>query len=75
VEGETGYCSDRSVMCDGDGSEEVRIQVEETVAIKNEIPEALKFRPIKTEREVRLQGVCKVVPSHADRPFIVPKRD
>jgi hypothetical protein len=75
VEGETGYCSDRSVTCDVDGSEEVSIQVEQTVAVKDEFIESLKFPPIKTEREVRLQVLCEMVPSHADRPFIVPKRE
>ena len=88
VEGETGCCSDTCVMCDVDGTEEVgfdleeaidmkeeiSIKVEEAVDIKDEIPEAIIFPPIKTEQEVRLQGVCEVVAAHAFRLFIAPKR-
>jgi hypothetical protein len=74
-------------MCDVDGTEEVSIEVEESIDIKeeaiikvegainikDEIPEALTFPPIKTEHEVRLWGVCEVVAAHAFRPFITPK--
>ena len=76
VEGETGPCSETCLMCDVDGNEEVGIKVEEAIDIKDEIPEALTFPPIKTEQEVRLWGVCvcAVVTSHAFRPFIAPKR-
>ena len=72
VECETGYCSETCVMCDGDGTEEVSIKAEETIAvkeevsikveetvdIKDEIQEAIPFPPVKTEHEVRLRGVC-----------------
>jgi hypothetical protein len=54
VEGETGSCSQTVVKCDVDGTEEVSIKVEESIDIKDEIPEALIFPPIKTEHEVRL---------------------
>jgi hypothetical protein len=58
VEGETGPCIETVVMCDVDGTEEVSINVEESIDIKDEIPEALIFSPIKTEQEVRLWVVC-----------------
>jgi hypothetical protein len=72
VEGETGSCSATCVTCDGDGTEEVSIEVEDiidikeevsikeegAIDIKDEIPEAITFPPIKTEHEVRLWGVC-----------------
>jgi hypothetical protein len=35
-------------MCD-DGTEEVSIKVEEAIDLKDEIPEAITFPPIKTE--------------------------
>jgi hypothetical protein len=54
VEGETGSCSDTCVTGGVGGTEDGSVQVEETVAIKGEIPEAINFPPIKTEREVRL---------------------
>jgi hypothetical protein len=58
VEGETGPCSATCVTCDVDGTEEVSINVEETIDMKDEIPEAISFPPIKTEQEVRLWVVC-----------------
>jgi len=70
VEGETGSCSETCVKCDVDGTEKVSIKVEEAVDIKDEIPEAITFPSIKTENEVRLQGVREVVATHAFRPFI-----
>ena len=70
VEGETGSCSETGVMFDVDGTEEVSINVEETIDIKNEMPEAIKFPPIKTENEVRLWVVCEVVSAHVFRPLI-----
>jgi len=87
VEGETGFCSETCVTCD-DGTEEVSIEfedtidikeedcikVEEAIDIKDEIPEAISFPSIKTEHEVRLWGVCEVVATHAFRPFIASKR-
>jgi hypothetical protein len=74
VESETGYCSETCVTCDVDGTRELSSQAEETMGIKEEIPEAIKFPPIKTEHEVRLQGVCEVVPAHSVRPFIAPQK-
>ena len=88
VEGETGSCSQTPVTCDVDGTgdvsikvedavyikDEVSIKVEEVIDIKDEIPEAATFPPIKTEHEVRLQGVCEVVAAHAFSPFIAPHR-
>ena len=54
VEGETGTCSETCVMCDVDRTEDVGIKVEEAVDVKDEIPEAITFPPIKTEQKVRL---------------------
>jgi hypothetical protein len=72
VEGETDSCSE---TCDVDGIEEVSIKVEEAIDIKDEIPETTSFSPIKTEREVRLWGVCEVVvAAHAFSTFIAPVR-
>jgi hypothetical protein len=59
VEGETGSCSQTGVTCDVDGTEEVSMKVED--AIKDEIPEDITFPPLKTEQEVRLWVVCKVM--------------
>ena len=87
VEGETGSCSETCVPCDGDGTEEVSIEFEDTIDIKDEVsvkveeaidikdenPEAIAFPPIKIEHEVRLWGVCEVVAAHALRPFIAQK--
>jgi hypothetical protein len=74
VEGETGYCSDTCVSGDVGGTEEGSVQVEEAIDIKGEIPEDINFPPIKTEHEVRLQGVCEVVPVRAVRLSVVTKR-
>ena len=54
VEGENGSCSETCIMCDADGTEEVGIKVEETIDRRGEIPQAITFSEIKTEREVRL---------------------
>jgi len=35
VEGETPSCSESSVICDDDGTEEVSIEVEEAIDVKN----------------------------------------
>ena len=59
VEGGTGSCSEKCITCDVGGTEEVSIKVEDTIDIKDEIPEAITSPPIKTENEVRLQGVCE----------------
>jgi hypothetical protein len=68
VEGETGSCSETCVMF-----EEVSIKVEETIDIKDEIPEPTLFIPINAENEVRLRGVCDTVAAPAFVPFIAPK--
>ena len=85
VEDETSSNSEECVTCDVDGTEEVSInfedaidikeeevsfKVEEAIDIKNEIPEAISFLPLKTEHEVRLWDVCEVVAAHAFRAFI-----
>ena len=64
VDGETGSCSETRVTCDVVGTEEVIIKFEEDIDIKNEMPEAIKFPPIKTENEVRLWGMCEVMAAH-----------
>jgi hypothetical protein len=73
VGGETGYCSDTCVtggVETGEGCvefeeaidiKEESIKVEEAVDIKDEMPEAIVFPPIKTEHEVRFEGVCEVL--------------
>ena len=75
VEGETGSCSETCVTCDGDGSEEVSIEFEDTIDIKDEV--SIKVEEaidIKDEfPEVRLWGVFEVVAAHAFRPFIAPQ--
>ena len=53
VEGETGSCSETCEMCDADGTEEVSIKVEGAINTRGEIPEAITFLEIKTERETR----------------------
>jgi len=84
VEGETGSCSETCVTCDVGGTEDASInfedvidikegvsfKVEEAIDIKDEIPKAISFPPIKTEHEVRLWGVCEVVAANAFRAFI-----
>jgi hypothetical protein len=52
VEGEAGSYSETVVRCGDDVAEEVSFKV-----VKDEIPEAITFQPIKTEQEVRLCGV------------------
>ena len=74
VEGETGSCIETCVMCDVDGTEEVSIKVEEAIDVKDEIPEALIFPPIKTEQEVRLSVLCEAVAAHVLLSFTAPKR-
>ena len=61
VEGGTSSCIDTCVECDVAGTEEVSIKVEEAIDIKDEIPKAIIFPPIKTEHEVRLWCVCVCV--------------
>jgi hypothetical protein len=43
------------------------------MAIKGDIPEAIKFPPIKNEQEVRLQGVNETIAAHV-WSFIAPKK-
>ena len=76
VEGETGNCSGTGVTCDiGDGTEEFSIEGEDAVDVKDEIPEAITFPPVKTEQEVRLWDVCVVMVAHAFRPFMAWKHE
>ena len=70
VDGGTGSCSETCVTCDVDRSEEVIITVEEATDIKDKMPEAVKFPPIKTQNEVRLGGVHEVLAALAFRQFI-----
>jgi hypothetical protein len=58
VEGETGSSNPTVVKCDVDGIEEVSIKVEESIDIKDEIPEAVLVPFVKTEHKVRLWCVC-----------------
>jgi hypothetical protein len=74
ADGETGSYSETCITCDVDGTEEVRIKVEEAIDIKDEFPEAISVLTIKTEHEVRLLGVCEVVAANAFGPFITTKR-
>jgi hypothetical protein len=60
----TGSCSETCVQCGVHGTEEIGIK-QEAVDIEDEIPEAITFPSIKTEHEVRLQGVCEVVAAHS----------
>jgi hypothetical protein len=60
--------------CDVHGTEEVSINVEEAIDIKEEIPEAVSCPPIKTEYEVKLWGVCEVLAAHGFRAFIAPQK-
>jgi hypothetical protein len=57
VEGGTVSDIETFVMIDADGTEEVRVKVEEAIHIKDEIPEATSLPPINTEHEVKF-GVC-----------------
>jgi hypothetical protein len=70
VEGGTGSDIETCVACGVDGTEEVSIKVEETIVIKDEIPEPEWFPQIKTEFEVRLWGLCEVVAVDGCRPFV-----
>ena len=55
VEGETGSYNQTGVECDPlEIKEEVSIKVEETIDIKDIIPETVVFPTIKTRQEVRL---------------------
>jgi hypothetical protein len=60
VEGETGSCSETCVTCDVYGTEEVSIEVEDTIDIKEEVSIKVEGAiDIKDEfPEVRLWGVC-----------------
>ena len=69
VESETGSCSETCLTCGVDGTEEIS-NVEDVIDIKDEMPEAITFPPIKTENEVRLRNECEVAAALAFRPFI-----
>jgi hypothetical protein len=68
----TGCDSETFVTFDVEGTEEISIKIEEAIDIKDEIPEAISFPPIKTEHEVRIFAICELVAAHAVRPFIAP---
>jgi hypothetical protein len=87
VDGETAAYSETGVACVDYRAEEISIEfedaidikdevikVEEAIDIKEEIPEYVTVPPLKAEQEVRLWGVCQVVTAHAFRPFMHPKR-
>ena len=75
VEVSTGSYSGTFETCDDDdGTEEVSTKVEQAIHIKNEIPEAISSRPMKTEQEVRLWNVCEFVAAHASVLFVPPKK-
>ena len=57
VEHETGSCRETCLTCGVDGTEEV-INVEVAIDIKDEMPEAAMFPPVKIEHEVSLWDVC-----------------
>ena len=75
VEGETGSCIKTCVMCDANGTEEVGIKAEEATDTRGEIPEAVTYPEIKTEREVRLWGFLRWWQLTLHRPFIATKRN
>jgi hypothetical protein len=74
VEGGPGSDVETCVMCGVDGTGEVSIKVEETVVVKDEIPEAEWFPPMKTEVEVRLWGLCEVMAVDGCRSFVAPTK-
>jgi hypothetical protein len=53
---------------DGTGEGSVKVKVE--MDVKDEIQQVVSVPSVKTEHEVRLEGVCEVVTAHAVRPFI-----
>ena len=77
VQGGTSSCIETCVQCDVDGTEEVSFKVEEAIDIKDEIPKAIIFPPIKTEHEVSVWGVCvcEVAAARDCRPSIALKRN
>ena len=52
MEDATGSCIETCAVCDGGGTEEVSIKVEEAIDTKDEIPEAISFPPLKTEEAI-----------------------
>ena len=65
VEGETGSSSETCVMCAVDGTEEISVEVEEELDIKDEITEAVTSPSVTTEHEVRFWGLCEWLAAHA----------
>ena len=61
LEGVSGSYSQTCVPGDDDGTEEVSIQAEQAIGIKEGIPEPITSPPIETEQEVRLWGECQLV--------------
>jgi hypothetical protein len=62
VKGETVYCGETYVTGGVGGTEEI-IKIEETVVIKDEIPDGIKYPPINKEHEVSLHVHSE--PDHA----------
>jgi hypothetical protein len=58
IRDETDFGSEACVTTLDDGTEEGNLEVEESVDIKQENPEAKTFQPIKTEPEVSIWGLC-----------------
>ena len=54
LEGESGSYSETCVTGDDDGTEEVSIQAQEAIGIKEGIPEPITSPPIEAEQEVRI---------------------
>jgi riboflavin synthase alpha subunit len=52
VEGESASYSGSCVTSVDDGTEEVSIKVEKAIDVKDEIPQAIIFPPVRTEQEV-----------------------
>jgi hypothetical protein len=73
LEGESGSYSEKCVMGDDNGTEEVSSQVEPSIDIMEGIPEPITSPPIETEQEVSLWGQCEVVAAYALR-HLWPKK-
>jgi len=58
IKDEPDSCSESCVTTLDIGTEEGNIEVEDSVDIKEENPEAIKFPPIKTEPAVSVWGLC-----------------
>jgi hypothetical protein len=56
VEGESVSYSETCVTGDDDGTEEVSIQAEQAIGIKEGTPDRITSPPIEAEQEVRILG-------------------